>query len=343
MSGYEFKKVEAVGSDELIGAGALMASVRKRLAAVGIDEDPKTSFATSAGYEPKVHLIVHAPLGNGLILPLLAHPWAYDKKAMERAATNLCQRWQEALARREALAEAVDRARVRIEAALGWNGGTSRLLTIGLGTQDIGYGINMRQVAIVAEIERLDYHLEPEVVRLDYEIAKDIVEDVVAERSTQKERASRRARLVAGGGRFEIEAVAKAAIEAAGRTVEDVACELLKGETSVVLSRPCETSSEKMVASVCEGRIVVVGRLRADDRTFHILDRFIVAEPAFPASEVTSMAGRPFQALHDHPVMRAAGRIGAVEDESGTRGQTTFRLRSIGRSVVRSSAVSPAA
>lgn len=334
MSGFEFKKAELVGSDELIGSGALIAAARKRLAANGIDSVFKSSFVTSAGYGDKAHLIVHASLDNGLTLPLLAHPWAYDEKALQRAANHLCQRWQEALARREGLAQVVDKARARIEAALGRNGGTARLLTVGLGTHDICYGINMRQVAIVAEIERLDARLEPEIVRLDCEIAKDIIDVVVAERSSQKQRAARRARLAAKGGRFEIDAVAMAAIEACGRTVEDVASELLNGMPSVALSVQDGSSPSKLIASVMEGRIVVVGHIGGDDRSFHLIDRLIVARPAFAASELTPLAGRPVHSLFDHPATRAAGRIGAIDNESERGNQTIFRLGTTRKSVV---------
>lgn len=135
LSGNEFKKVDSIGGDELIWSGALLAAAKKRLAADDTAPDFKSSFVTSAGYGDWAHLIAHASLGDGLTLTLLVHPSAYDKTSVQRTAESLGQRWREALARRDGLAEAVDKARARIEAALGRNGGTSRLVSIGLGIQ----------------------------------------------------------------------------------------------------------------------------------------------------------------------------------------------------------------
>lgn len=231
-------------------------------------------------------------------------------------ANNIVERVAEITSKRRGHSAAIQNARTMMEKALRRHDAGITVEEFGLACESIVIPIRNSPLRLEATFRLLDNYLSNKLQHCAGRTGRDIVSWVNASVPNQRKRLKRLIRLEKCGAIIEIDVLAERAIRDAGRTVGDVAAELLSQPVSdyagnypgVILSG--QRYIDELRVGVREGCIVAsvalpgIGVLHSGE---------LVLDSCVPLSIANILVGKSPSLVLDHPLLRAGVRIRRID------------------------------
>ncbi len=268
------------------------------------------------------HLSIDVDFGE-FVLKLLSTKGEVAEFNVQQLALLILWRIREVAVTRVARAANIAKARSMLQRSLERQGAGISLVDLQPEAEFISSSLRGKPFQLVAGLNLLDDALNITLQSFEARNGREFVKIVTCAAPAQRRRLRQIERLRARGAVLEIEALAERAILAAGRTVGEVAAQLLDavGERQAVVLAGTRRL-DPVTVCIRDGCIVSSVALRG---VGHLWSTRLTIDSDLPETVAMALIGKPASAIVDHASLRGPTRIHKVDITSP--GQTFVFLK----------------